>query len=124
MQTGQEINEVENSGFCTQSPTIFACNIGKNKYIVQVTTMGIRLLMGAKQLQHIPLDLGSPIVHATSADPYLTLLTEDSQVINFTLRETRGSTKLVVGKTAISRVCVIYIIIACNMSHENILNLV
>lgn len=66
--------------------------------------MGVRLLHGATQMQHIPLDVGSPIVHATTADPYLTLLTEDGQVINLTLRETRGVTKLVVGKTAFSKV--------------------
>lgn len=36
LQTGQEINEVDHSGFNTQGPTIFAGNLANNKYIVQV----------------------------------------------------------------------------------------
>lgn len=36
LQTGQEINEVDHSGFNTQGPTIFAGNLASNKYIVQV----------------------------------------------------------------------------------------
>lgn len=37
LQTGQEINEVENSGFYTQGATLFAGNMGNSKYIVQVS---------------------------------------------------------------------------------------
>lgn len=44
LQTGQEINEVDNSGFMTASPTIFAGNLANNKFMVQVTTVGIRLI--------------------------------------------------------------------------------
>ena len=36
LQTGQEITELDNSGFATQSPTVFAGNIGQERYIVQV----------------------------------------------------------------------------------------
>ncbi len=36
LQTGQEINELDQSGFYTQGPTVFTGNIGGNKYIVQV----------------------------------------------------------------------------------------
>lgn len=36
LQTGQEINEVDHSGFNTQGPTIYAGNLANNKYIVQV----------------------------------------------------------------------------------------
>lgn len=46
MQTGHEINEIDNSGFTTQGPTVYAANLGNNKYIVQVTTMAVRLLQG------------------------------------------------------------------------------
>lgn len=46
LQTGQEIMELDTSGFATQGPTVFAGNIGNNKYIIQVSPMGIRLLEG------------------------------------------------------------------------------
>lgn len=38
--------ELDTSGFATQGPTVFAGNIGDNKYIIQVSPMGIRLLEG------------------------------------------------------------------------------
>lgn len=46
LQTGHEINEIDNSGFSTQGPTVYAANLGNNKYIVQVTTVAVRLLQG------------------------------------------------------------------------------
>ena len=36
LQTGQEIMELDQSGFITEAPTVFASNIGNNKFIVQV----------------------------------------------------------------------------------------
>lgn len=42
----------------------------------------------------MPMDLGCPIVHASCADPYVTLLSEDGQVILLTLKEGRGSARL------------------------------
>ncbi|XP_054282084.1 cleavage and polyadenylation specificity factor subunit 1-like, partial [Macrosteles quadrilineatus] len=95
LQTGQEINEMDSSGFNTQGPTIYAGNLGSNKYIIQVSQMGVRLLQGSEQIQHMPLDLGSPLVHATSVDPYVFLLTEDGQVVGLTLRETKSSARLI-----------------------------
>lgn len=94
LQTGHEINELDHSGFNTLGPTIFAGNLGNNKYIVQVSHMGVRLLQGPDQIQHIPLDLGSPLVHASAADPYVMVLSEDGQVIMLTLRDTKGQGKL------------------------------
>lgn len=46
LQTGEEINEIENTGFSTNLPTIFVGNVGNNRYIVQVTTKHLRLLQG------------------------------------------------------------------------------
>lgn len=40
--------ELDTSGFATQGPTVFAGNIGENKYIIQVSPMGIRLLEGGE----------------------------------------------------------------------------
>ena len=36
LQTGQEITELDGSGFATQVPTVFAGNVGRGKYILQV----------------------------------------------------------------------------------------
>lgn len=69
-----------------------------------MTTVAVRLLQGATQLQHVPMDLGSPIVHVSSADPYISLMTTDGQVITLMLRETRGYAKLVVSKSTLSNV--------------------
>ncbi|KAK7575512.1 hypothetical protein V9T40_011798 [Parthenolecanium corni] len=97
LQTGREINELDQSGFSTQGPTIFAGNLGNNKYILQVTQMGVRLLQGSEQVQHIPLDLGSPLIQASSADPHVIILTEDGQLILLTLREIKqGVSRLTV----------------------------
>lgn len=124
LQTGQEINEIDNTGFATDGPTVFAGNLGNNKYIVQITTVAVRLLagnffsflpigfqlitvfcyLGTNQLQHVPLDLGSPIVHVSCTDPYVSLLTTDGQVITLMLRETRGTAKLVISKSTLSNV--------------------
>ncbi|KAG8441693.1 hypothetical protein GDO86_010758 [Hymenochirus boettgeri] len=86
LQTGQEIMELDTSGFATQGPTVYAGNIGDNKYIVQVSPLGIRLLEGVTQLQFIPVDLGSPIIHCAVADPYVVILSAEGQVCMFILK--------------------------------------
>lgn len=110
LQTGQEINEVDNSGFYTAGPTVFAGNMGNCKYIVQVASKGVRLLRGLDQLQHIPIDVGSPIVHASLSDPYLALLTADGQLLMITLREVRGLGKIALTKPSISGVSFVFIL--------------
>lgn len=45
--------ELDTSGFATQGPTVYAGNIGDNKYIIQVSPMGIRLLEGGKTFLHL-----------------------------------------------------------------------
>uniref|UniRef100_A0A8B9S4P0 Cleavage and polyadenylation specificity factor subunit 1 n=1 Tax=Apteryx owenii TaxID=8824 RepID=A0A8B9S4P0_APTOW len=86
LQTGQEIMELDTSGFATQGPTVFAGNIGENRYIVQVSPLGIRLLEGVNQLHFIPVDLGSPIVHCAVADPYVVIMSAEGQVTMFVLK--------------------------------------
>ncbi|NXN15114.1 CPSF1 factor, partial [Indicator maculatus] len=86
LQTGQEIMELDTSGFATQGPTVFAGNIGDNRYIVQVSPLGIRLLEGVNQLHFIPVDLGSPIVHCAVADPYVVILSAEGQLTMFVLK--------------------------------------
>ncbi|XP_071785220.1 cleavage and polyadenylation specificity factor subunit 1-like isoform X1 [Asterias amurensis] len=86
LQTGQEITELDHSGFSTQSPTVFAGNVGENKYIVQVSPSSVRLMEGVNQLQHIPLDLGSDIVLCSLSDPYLLVMTERGDLMLLTLK--------------------------------------
>ena len=40
--------ELDQSGFDTQSPTLYAGNIGDDKYIIQITKLDIRLMEGSK----------------------------------------------------------------------------
>lgn len=86
LQTGQEINELDSSGFATRECTVFVCNM--NKYILQVLKYSVRLLSGSDQLQNISLEFDSPIVHGSSCYPYAVLLTEDGQVIVLTVKST------------------------------------
>uniref|UniRef100_A0A8C9VXG7 Cleavage and polyadenylation specificity factor subunit 1 n=1 Tax=Scleropages formosus TaxID=113540 RepID=A0A8C9VXG7_SCLFO len=69
-----------------EGPTVFAGNIGDNKYIIQVSPMGIRLLEGVTQLHFIPVDLGSPIVQCAVADPYVIIMTAEGVVTMFVLK--------------------------------------
>lgn len=100
LKTGQEIMELDQSGLNTREPTVFAGNIGSNRYVIQVCARGVRLLDGVKQLQHIPLDVSSPISSCSVADPYVTIMSEDGQVIVLILKpDTHGTgARLVVTK--------------------------
>uniref|UniRef100_A0A673AI61 Cleavage and polyadenylation specificity factor subunit 1 n=1 Tax=Sphaeramia orbicularis TaxID=375764 RepID=A0A673AI61_9TELE len=51
-----------------------------------VSPMGIRLLEGVTQLHFIPVDLGSPIVHCSVADPYVVIMTAEGFVTMFVLK--------------------------------------
>lgn len=66
---------------------MFAGNIGNNRFIVQVSQMGVRLLQGSRQVQHIPLDVGSPVVWASVADPYVVIMSAEGLVIQLYLKE-------------------------------------
>ncbi|XP_022664949.1 cleavage and polyadenylation specificity factor subunit 1-like isoform X2 [Varroa destructor] len=92
LQTGQEINELDHSGFCTQSPTIFAGNLADGRYVIQVCPGSVRLLEGTRQLQQVPIDVGSPLVAASLADPHILVMSADGLVIHLTLRgdDSRG----------------------------------
>lgn len=48
LQTGQEIQELDHSGFSTQTATVFAGNVGDGRYILQVSSSGVRLLDGGR----------------------------------------------------------------------------
>ncbi|XP_030379991.1 cleavage and polyadenylation specificity factor subunit 1 isoform X2 [Scaptodrosophila lebanonensis] len=102
LQTGNEINEIENTGFTVNQPTIFVGNIGQSRFIVQVTSRQVRLLQGTRLLQNVPVDVGSPVVQVSIADPYVCLRIRNGQVITLALRETRSLPRLAINKHTIS----------------------
>ncbi|CAC5370760.1 CPSF1 [Mytilus coruscus] len=87
LQTGQEIMELDHSGFSTQTATIFAGNIGDNKYIIQVSPSGVRLLEGVKQLQYLTVEQTSTICQCSVSDPYALLMTEAGMIFLLTLKQ-------------------------------------
>ncbi|XP_014670530.1 PREDICTED: cleavage and polyadenylation specificity factor subunit 1-like isoform X2 [Priapulus caudatus] len=100
LQTGHEINELDHSGFNTQGPTVFAGNMGKNQYIVQVNSAAVRLLRGVEMQQEVLVELNAPIVHATLADPYLVIASEEGEFALLKLQEDAdGNAKLSLTKS-------------------------
>uniref|UniRef100_A0A8D8U9P9 Cleavage and polyadenylation specificity factor subunit 1 n=1 Tax=Cacopsylla melanoneura TaxID=428564 RepID=A0A8D8U9P9_9HEMI len=100
LQTGREINELDSSGFTTHCPTVFAGNIGNNKYIVQVTAMAVHLLQDAELTQTVTLEIESCVVTVSLADPYLILLTQSGEVVFLVYKETKqGQGRLVLRAT-------------------------
>lgn len=101
LQTGQEINEVDNSGFMSSAPTIFAGNLGNSKFMVQVTTMAIRLIKNGVQLQSMQLEWTAQ--YAATADPYLCVVSSCGRAIVLALREFRGKDGVASGRLAPTR---------------------
>ncbi|XP_060807779.1 cleavage and polyadenylation specificity factor subunit 1 [Amyelois transitella] len=101
LQTGQEINEVDNSGFITSSPTIFAGNLGNNKYMVQVTTTAIRLIKNGSQLQSLPLEWRA--AYGAAADPYVCVLSAAGRALVLALRELRAANGTLTARLAPTR---------------------
>lgn len=102
LQTGDEINEIENTGFCGTQTTIHVGNIGNNRYIVQILSKSMRLLQGTRLLQSIQIDNDSPFVQVSICDPYICAQTANGSVITLALRETRGTPRLAINKNTIS----------------------
>ncbi|XP_074600985.1 cleavage and polyadenylation specificity factor subunit 1 [Brevipalpus obovatus] len=80
LKTEQEISEIDHSGISGHCPTVFAGNLYKNRYIIQVSPMSVRLSEGMKQIQHMQLELGSPVFSASLVDPYTVLLTRGGSI--------------------------------------------
>lgn len=102
LQTGQEIQELDHSGFSTQTSTVYAGNVGDGRYIMQVSPTGVRLLDGVQQLQHIPIEMGSPIVQCSVADPYVLIMSEEGQLMMLVLKTDSQGSRLVLSKPLIA----------------------
>ena len=100
LQTGQEINELDSSGFCTTSATVYAGNLGGSQFIVQVLPDSVRLLRHTELLQTVQLQslLNSPIQSACVSDPHLAVLSQEGECAVLTLEgEELTVTKVRVG---------------------------
>jgi cleavage and polyadenylation specificity factor subunit 1 len=78
LQTGQEITELDQSGFATQSSTVYAGNI--DSFILQATRTDIRLLKGVKQLCYVALDMGGGIKSVDVCSSYIIVLLLDGNI--------------------------------------------
>lgn len=111
-QTGEEINELDSSGFNSQTPTLLVANVGNKRYIIQVASNFVRLIDGGKLIQNLPLELGSPISLAFACDPYIILLTESGILVHLEFspesKKLKAPTKpkLQPSKSAILSLCV------------------
>lgn len=104
LQTGDEINEINNTGFSCNQTTIHVGNIGSNRFIVQVLSRSMRLLQGSRLMQNIQIDSDSPIVQVSICDPYVCAQTQSGAVITWALREIKGISRLAINKNTISNV--------------------
>ncbi|EDO28112.1 predicted protein, partial [Nematostella vectensis] len=69
-----------------------------------VTPLGVRLLEGVNQLQHIPMDSGlSNIVWCSVCDPYAVLLMADGSVILIEFIKSASGPKLTVSRPSLSQ---------------------
>ena len=91
LQTGKEINELEEnkSGFSSRTKTIFTGNVGQDRFIIQVTPSSVVLLEDVNQIQYLSIDHGSPIIQASSTDPFTVTLTKSGQVYQYQLTDDR-----------------------------------
>ncbi|RVE54698.1 hypothetical protein evm_000819 [Chilo suppressalis] len=101
LQTGEEINEVDSSGFMTGASTVLAANLGNNKYMVQVTTTAIRLLTNGVQIQSMQLEWTA--ASAAVADPYLCVVSVCGRALVLALREFRGKDGALTARLAPTR---------------------
>lgn len=105
LQTAQEINELDQSGFSSQTATVFVGNLGENQFIIQVTANGVKLLDGVRELQHFPIDVGAPICYTSLADPYAVLMSKSGVIILICLKlDVTGSSapKLLISRPELS----------------------
>ena len=62
--------------------------------------------LSVKQLQHIPIDVGSPIMCCSNADPYVLIMSEEGLVMVLTLKDEYATgPRLVVSRPQIMQVC-------------------
>ncbi|KAJ1941886.1 mRNA cleavage and polyadenylation factor subunit, partial [Linderina macrospora] len=80
-RAGDELSEVERSGFSTAVGTIDVSEILDHTRVVQVVADGIRVVNAqGKETQTIKLDVGVTVVSAQISDPYVLVKTSDGRL--------------------------------------------
>lgn len=64
-------------------------------------------MIPVNQLQHIPIDIGAPIVVASIADPYLVIMSEEGHIMLLTLKDDAygSGVRLAVTRPQLPHVC-------------------
>jgi len=57
-----------------------------------------------QQLQHIPIEMGSPIVQCSIADPYIIIMSDEGSIMMLTLKQESTGARLVLSKPLIQSV--------------------
>ena len=121
LQTGTEINELDQSGFNVASPTILAANVGHDRFIIQVghcrtfflaghlvlpnlsrvnepignaqvCPTSVRLLNAeATAVHQLDLDADFVVASASALDPHVALLSADGRVRCLTFQDAAAS---------------------------------
>ena len=94
LQTGQEINELDQNDFICNSKTLFAGNMHNNKYILQVAPNMIRFMEGRKMMKNFSMGPDNPIVSASLADPHCIAMRENGSLIHLSLSFEGGGSKI------------------------------
>ena len=61
-------------------------------------------LFSVQQLQHIPIEMGSPIVQCSVADPYVLIMSDEGQLMMLVLKTDSQGGRLVLSKPLIASV--------------------
>lgn len=59
-----------------------------------------------QQLQHIPIEMGSPIVQCSVADPYIIIMSDEGSIMMLTLKHETTGARLVLSKPLIASVSI------------------
>ncbi len=87
LQTGQEINELDRSGFHTAGPTVLCGNVGDGKMVVQVCHRSARLLRGSELVQEVELGLRDDVARASLMDPHVLLVSASGEIALLTYEQ-------------------------------------
>ena len=68
------------------------------------------ICFSVQQLQHIPIEMGSPIIQCSVADPYILIMSDEGQLMMLTLKQDAQGGRLVLSKPLIASVSQILLV--------------
>ncbi|KAJ1800867.1 mRNA cleavage and polyadenylation factor subunit [Coemansia sp. RSA 2399] len=88
---GDELCEMERTGFYTSGPTVEVGEVFDNARVVQVYATGLRLLNSSgREMQSIALDGNQVVVSAEISDPHILLTTDSGRYLYFEAKRETG----------------------------------